>query len=105
MTFAYGVSMYRKSNSKTMDLLTLKTLQTGKTYIVNLLHTFRLIPSLDYFKDSDVQKNFENDNLPQYTQKFLDLEKDCQVSKKKNKKKYKKFRKKKIIKILTIYLL
>ncbi|KAN0019755.1 hypothetical protein ACTFIU_002977 [Dictyostelium citrinum] len=81
LTFAYGVSMYRKSNSKTMDLLTLKTLQTGKTYIVNLLHTFRLIPSLDYFKDSDVQKNFENDNLPQYTQKFLDLEKDCQTIK------------------------
>ncbi|EGC31056.1 hypothetical protein DICPUDRAFT_83024 [Dictyostelium purpureum] len=71
LTFAYGVSMYRKSNTKTMDLLTLKTLQTGKTYIVNLLHTFRLTPSLDYFKDPYIQKSFELSNLPQYTQKFF----------------------------------
>ncbi|EGC28658.1 hypothetical protein DICPUDRAFT_159885, partial [Dictyostelium purpureum] len=81
LTFAYGVSMYRKSNTKTMDLLTLKTLQTGKTYIVNLLHTFRLTPSLDYFKDPYIQKSFELSNLPQYTQKFSELEKDCQIIK------------------------
>ncbi|KAF2072662.1 hypothetical protein CYY_006022 [Polysphondylium violaceum] len=81
LTFVYGVSLYRKSTQKTMDLLTLKTLSTGKTYIVNLVHTFRLTPSLDFFKNSEMQKNFENEHLSQYLTSFTNLEKDCQAIK------------------------
>ncbi|KYQ92420.1 hypothetical protein DLAC_06399 [Tieghemostelium lacteum] len=78
LTFVYGASLNRKGVYKTLDLLTLKTLQTGKTYIVNLVNTFKLSPNLDFFKDQEVQKEYENSNLLSYIQNFNELEKDCQ---------------------------
>ncbi|EGG15435.1 hypothetical protein DFA_10270 [Cavenderia fasciculata] len=81
LTFVYGVSFYKKGVTKTIDMMTLKSSTSGKSYIVNLVHTFRLSPQLDYFKDTEAQKSYEIENLPKYIASFSDLERDCQIIK------------------------
>ncbi|GAM28600.1 hypothetical protein SAMD00019534_117760 [Acytostelium subglobosum LB1] len=81
LTFVYGMSFYKKGSAKTIDMITLKTSPNGKTFVVNLVQTFRLTPSLDFFKDLDGQKRFEEENLPTYMSQMSELEKDCQTIK------------------------
>eukprot|EP01133_Synstelium_polycarpum_P012073 gene12073-14125_t len=77
LTFVYGLSFYKRGGAKTIDMLTLKSSPTGKTYIVNMVHTFRLSPHLDYFKDGEVARQFESENLARYTSDFAALEAEC----------------------------
>ncbi|EFA76494.1 hypothetical protein PPL_10262 [Heterostelium album PN500] len=81
LTFVYGLSFFKKGSSKTIDMITLKSSPSGKSFVVNLVQTFRLQPQLDYFKDQEDQRRFESENLPAYTKLFTDLEHDCQTIK------------------------